>query len=552
MQVIEQLPDIEQRLRALARSAVNGDMATEPRTPERAVFADNVSLLLEAADEIKELRIAAGRKALAEVQAKPVYFAATGDRFDGLPTYTQHDEVPQAGYYKTLYRAAPEPQADIDKFRQHSIALNRVLWRMLEALGDVRPDDAEHFSDMDETIERFFAARAPEPQAQGAPTEPVIAIVTTSHDYGATIDWRLNPLPAGTELYAAPRPAQAEAVAPANMGRETRMAIMLAYGHLWHINNEPAAPTLFYDSEKAAYAARRQLRDLLTTQERGEAINQVGALLGKYVSVTDDHLRITRPPSQPAQAAEQFSATIEAQVCPECEGPLQWRCPVCRIAQSEGVAEPAQAAQLLCPKCGTDRFKAACPQGHSAALTGHCPMVGTAAAAQRQEPAQAADDGVPITYAETQQARDIVLEVMGKDIVSGDRKVVNSDRRWVYEKLSEVIGLLAGTHLEHQAPPTQRQDAGGDARDGEPLRRGVSGVCERAVCICERDGLGDQCIWLKPKDLRAAINAKLAAILQHEQDMKRLMTEIRAIGPIPHTPDVADAARALGDGGKPC
>jgi hypothetical protein len=32
----------------------------------------------------------------------------------------------------------------------------------------------------------------------------------------------------------------------------------------------------------------------------------------------------------------------------------------------------------VCPKCGIDRIKAACPDGHTAALTGHCPMVGTA------------------------------------------------------------------------------------------------------------------------------------------------------------------------------
>ena len=51
-----------------------------------------------------------------------------------------------------------------------------------------------------------------EPQAQGVQTEPAVAIVTTSHDYGATIDWRLNPLPTGTELYAAPQPAQTQGV----------------------------------------------------------------------------------------------------------------------------------------------------------------------------------------------------------------------------------------------------------------------------------------------------------------------------------------------------
>ena len=32
----------------------------------------------------------------------------------------------------------------------------------------------------------------------------------------------------------------------------------------------------------------------------------------------------------------------------------------------------------VCPKCGTDRIKAACPLGHSAALEGKCPMVGVA------------------------------------------------------------------------------------------------------------------------------------------------------------------------------
>lgn len=31
-----------------------------------------------------------------------------------------------------------------------------------------------------------------------------------------------------------------------------------------------------------------------------------------------------------------------------------------------------------------------------------------------------------------------------------------------------------------------------------PLRRGVDGVCTRSACECEREGLGDQCIWLAP------------------------------------------------------
>lgn len=31
-----------------------------------------------------------------------------------------------------------------------------------------------------------------------------------------------------------------------------------------------------------------------------------------------------------------------------------------------------------CPNCGTDRTKAVCPKGHTAALTGDCPMHGVA------------------------------------------------------------------------------------------------------------------------------------------------------------------------------
>lgn len=34
--------------------------------------------------------------------------------------------------------------------------------------------------------------------------------------------------------------------------------------------------------------------------------------------------------------------------------------------------------------------------------------------------------------------------------------------------------------------------------DKKPLRRGVDGVCTRSTCECEREGLGERCIWLKP------------------------------------------------------
>ena len=74
----------------------------------------------------------------------------------------------------------------------------------------------------------------------------------------------------------------AQPVAEPSIPREWKLAVMLAYGHLWHVNNEPAAPVQMYPSEKAAYKARIQLRDLLTNEERGEAINQVGFLIGRY------------------------------------------------------------------------------------------------------------------------------------------------------------------------------------------------------------------------------------------------------------------------------
>ena len=51
------------------------------------------------------------------------------------------------------------------------------------------------------------------------------------------------------------------------------VAACTAYGHLWHVNNEPMAPIPTYTPEKAAYAARKVLRDLLTSEQRGDAIN---------------------------------------------------------------------------------------------------------------------------------------------------------------------------------------------------------------------------------------------------------------------------------------
>ena len=49
-----------------------------------------------------------------------------------------------------------------------------------------------------------------------------------------------------------------------------------------------------------------------------------------------------------------------------------------KIKQHFGVDEPKEAKGWVCSKCGIDRTKQVCPDGVSAALTGHCPMIGIA------------------------------------------------------------------------------------------------------------------------------------------------------------------------------
>jgi regulator of replication initiation timing len=60
-----------------------------------------------------------------------------------------------------------------------------------------------------------------------------------------------------------------------------KSSVQTAYGHLWHINNEPMAPIPLYSEEAASYQARKALRDLLTHEERGIAINTIDAAMEK-------------------------------------------------------------------------------------------------------------------------------------------------------------------------------------------------------------------------------------------------------------------------------
>lgn len=64
------------------------------------------------------------------------------------------------------------------------------------------------------------------------------------------------------------------------LGLQTE-AVAHAYGYLWHVTNpEPLAPEhVHVDVYRASYKARAALRDLLTTEQRGAAINAVHKLL---------------------------------------------------------------------------------------------------------------------------------------------------------------------------------------------------------------------------------------------------------------------------------
>ena len=53
-----------------------------------------------------------------------------------------------------------------------------------------------------------------------------------------------------------------------------REVVGLAYGYLWLVNNEPGMP-LRCPPKRAAYEARKLLRDTMTHEQRGDFINRV-------------------------------------------------------------------------------------------------------------------------------------------------------------------------------------------------------------------------------------------------------------------------------------
>lgn len=74
---------------------------------------------------------------------------------------------------------------------------------------------------------------------------------------------------AGYEMALAQAEAQIE---------QLRAAISVAYGYLWHVNNEPGTPAQ-YPPERAAYEARKILRGMMTHEQRGEGINRARELM---------------------------------------------------------------------------------------------------------------------------------------------------------------------------------------------------------------------------------------------------------------------------------
>lgn len=83
-----------------------------------------------------------------------------------------------------------------------------------------------------------------------------------------------------------------------------RKAVQEAYGWLWHVNNEPMAPVPMWSPEQAAYEARKNLRDLLTKEQRGEAINAVAGLLHNKTNAVRQLAQPTGPASRAAQPTD--------------------------------------------------------------------------------------------------------------------------------------------------------------------------------------------------------------------------------------------------------
>lgn len=82
---------------------------------------------------------------------------------------------------------------------------------------------------------------------------------------------------------------QNDALAALEVLEEMLAEIGTSYGYLWHVNNEPGTPNQ-YPPERAAHEARKILRDRMTHEQRGEAINRVRELMVHNVELSCDPL----------------------------------------------------------------------------------------------------------------------------------------------------------------------------------------------------------------------------------------------------------------------
>lgn len=183
-----------------------------------------------------------------EAWAKPII----GDN----PTWRESGDCELAWQAWQAAQAAQPSQA-------LSLDLLERLSKTLTRLGYATPEGGmEHFN-ADLTNQLYNLCRAVDSlfdrEQPPAPSDTAITYMTGYSD--------------GREWTAAPIPQQP------SVPEGWKQAVALAYGHLWHVNNEPMAPIPLRSSETAAYEARKQLRDLLTHEERGLAINRVQAML---------------------------------------------------------------------------------------------------------------------------------------------------------------------------------------------------------------------------------------------------------------------------------
>lgn len=121
-----------------------------------------------------------------------------------------------------------------------------------------------------------------EPETSGTQMDPVLAEVFARH---IAVWMRTGAQHArDAQYWHVAETASAERIAALEKERDAlKAAIATAYGHLWHVNNEPYAPIPIYTPGKAAYAARKVLRELLTSEQRGDAINATQKVWGATI-----------------------------------------------------------------------------------------------------------------------------------------------------------------------------------------------------------------------------------------------------------------------------